>query len=340
MAWNNHEYTRRFPQMGYRPHRLGETERGVSTMGLTACRERGQEDPAAILSAIRAGVNVLDTAPHYHQGAHERAVGEAVRMADGDGTCPREALLVNTTIGPIPELITNNIRTHGFGRLKAFIEERFIVPGMFQWRDLVASRLTIAPGFIRHSVEQTLARTGLDHVDYVLLDSLDVHQRYLSPTEFERRVRAAFGELQDLCARGLVRGYGISTTVPLDLPALLELATTTPNPRPTALRAPFSMLHQDLQPLLEQAARAGLHVFASGCLDGGTPQYQLPDQLAAHVGDHPDSTAAIRWVQSAPWVDTALFASRDRRHIRANLAAAALDPLDPDLYRTTSGASS
>src|SRR5687768_15593213 len=73
-ATGNLHYTHRFSDLHYR--NFGG--RGASTVGMGACRERGEEDPAAIVAAVRLGCNVLDTAPYYHQGAHEQCVGQAV----------------------------------------------------------------------------------------------------------------------------------------------------------------------------------------------------------------------------------------------------------------------
>lgn len=334
----NDEYMRQFPHLRYRPF----AGRGVCTVGLGACRERGDEAPQAVATAVALGCNLLDTAPHYHGGAHERCMGDAVRLVVQAGICSREALIVNTQVGRVPELIENDILTLGFGRLKRLVEERFVSRGIFRWQDLAGGAHTIAPGYIRHSVEQTLARTGLDNVDCVFLDSLTVQRKHVSPIEFQRRVITAFETLEALCESGVMRCYGISTDVAIDLKELMQLARTAsgPAPRLRALRAPYSLLrHEDMKPLIEEAAALGLHVFAAGCLDGGTPRYQFPDELEAVVGDLSDTAAAIQWTQSAPGVGTALFGTRDARHIRANIAAAALPPLRPKLYSSNEGAS-
>jgi aryl-alcohol dehydrogenase-like predicted oxidoreductase len=180
---------------------------------------------------------------------------------------------------------------------------------------------------------------GLSYVDCLFLDSPTLQRSAVNQREYERRLFAAFETLEALCASGKVRCYGISTDVAIDLDELFQIATSAGGsaPRFRALRAPFSLLRQDLRPLIEKAADLGLYVFAARCLDGGTPGYQLPDELEAHIGSLSDTAAAIQWVQSAPNIGTALVGSRDARHIRGNLAAAALPPLDPALYRAREG---
>jgi aryl-alcohol dehydrogenase-like predicted oxidoreductase len=295
----------------------------ASTIGLGACREAGDEDPEVIALAIRLGCNVVDTAPHYHGGAHERAVGAAIRLA---GACQRDALVVSTKVGRVPELVEHNRRTLGFGKLKAYIEQQFIARGLFAWDDLAHSQHTFAPAYVRYSVERSLDRLGLDRVDCVFLDAPELQLGIASRHGFASRMRAAFEMLESLCDARRVACYGIATAIPLDLEQLVELAREIAGARHRlrALQVPLSLLQQGLLGTVARAAELGLHVVARGCLDGGSPGYRIPPALADLVGDVPDATAAIRWTRSAPGVGTALFGSRDARHVRSNIAAAKL----------------
>jgi aryl-alcohol dehydrogenase-like predicted oxidoreductase len=313
--------------------------RRACTVGLGPCRERGEENPRALLAALGLGCNVFDTAAHLHRGAHERCVGEAVGLALSEGICDRDNLIVNLSVGRVPELVEKTIRTDGFGRLKALVEDEFVRRGIFGWSDLADGVHTIAPGFLRHTVERSLARTGLNHFDCVFVDSPTLQLKCVTPREFRRRFVAAVEALEGLCAEGSVRCYGIASTTPFDLAELVHFAKQAVGsaPRLQALRVPFSLLNPAMRPLIDKAAELGLYVFAAGALDGGTPLYQLPEALEPHLGYLSDAAAAIRWVESAPAVGTALFGSRDPRHVRANLAAAGMPPLDRTLYQLAEG---
>lgn len=332
------DYAHRFPRLRYRPLSLGPTPKAACSIGLGAARARGEEDPAIVVAAIAAGINVLDTAPHFHAGAHQGCVGQAVRTAIESGVCSREDLIVNATLGPVPELIEHNAAAHGFGHVKAIVESQFIAKGLLQWHDLSASRETIAPAYLRHRVAQTLTQTGLSYLDCLFVDSLAIHQRSVSPRELTRRLRGAFEMLETLCEEGWIRSYGLSTSEPLELAPILEVeARSTRRSRLRALRVGYSLLAPGLRPLIDLAQRRGLCVFATGCLDGGTPGYELPPELDEAVGTHPDAAAAIAWTQSGPGIDTAIFATRDPRHLRANLAAATLPPLPAQLHDFSEG---
>src|SRR5882672_9685742 len=79
--------------------------RSATTVGLGACKEKADEDASVIALALRQGCTVIDTAPQYHRGAHERAVGEAVRIALQSGTVTRDQLIISTKVGRVPELL-------------------------------------------------------------------------------------------------------------------------------------------------------------------------------------------------------------------------------------------
>ena len=280
------------------------------------------------------GCNVLDTAPHYHGGAHELAVGEAIRTAMLGGTCQRDALVVNTKVGKVLDLIEHNPRKLGFGRCKALIEERYVARGLFGWHEVAAGIHTFAPAFIRYSLAASLERLSLEQVDCVFLDSPELQRTSVSSTEYDRRLRAAFETLEEVCELGQARAYGIATASELDLDALMSIARDVAgsDPRLRALRVPLSLLRPGLLDLARRAADAGLYVFASGCVDGGAPGYQLPAELDASLGHLSDPSAAVRWATSAPHVGTALVGSRDIRHIRQNLSAAAMPHIDAGFY--------
>lgn len=286
-----------------------------------------------VFSAIASGINVLDTARHFHAGSHERAVGQGIVTAIDAGLCSREDLLVCSTIGPVPELITRNVQQLGFGRVKAFVEERFISRGLFDWHDLSASRYTLAPRYLREVTERSLHDLGLTQVDCLFVDALAVHARAVSTAELRRRLQAAFAEIAALHQEGTIRSWGIASSEALDLEPIISAATEVgAHESLRGLRVPFSLLQPRLRAMIDAAAERGWYVLATGVLDGGAPQYQLPDELDVALGMHSDPAAAIQWVQSAPGITTAVFGTRDQRHLRANVAAACLPELAANHY--------
>lgn len=330
---SNLDYSSRFPSFAYRRLELADRALRISKVGIGPCALVDEERPDVISAAIESGCNVLDTAPWIRGGAHEAAIGQAVSLALRDGRVSRQDLWVSTSVGLVPELIEHSAPRVGFGRTLSVVEREFIGPGVFEWADLSRNHHCLAPKYLRHSISQSLKRTGLESFECVFIDGLDVHRRTTSPGEFSRRARAAASALEELVSQGLIRSYGIALSEPTDLDALLRVAFPAGLPPSlSSVRGPFSLLRRGLQPTLERAAQLGLHVFASGVLDGGTPRYVLPDELIEGLGDVPDAAVAIAWTQAAPHVGTALFGSSDPRHMRANLLAAHPQDIPPHLY--------
>ena len=121
-------------------------------------RERTDEQARAILEATwDVGVRHYDTAPHYGLGLSERRLGEFLRSK------PRSEFTVSTKVG---RLLVPNPDPEGAARLD---DEGFAVPAAFRrvWDFSAAG--------VRASLDASLERLGLDHVDTVLIHDPNEH---------------------------------------------------------------------------------------------------------------------------------------------------------------------
>jgi D-threo-aldose 1-dehydrogenase len=134
---------------------------------------------AAIDAAWDAGVRYFDTAPHYGLGLSERRLGAA--LADR----PRDEFVVSTKVGRVLE-------PFGGGGLD---DAGFLVPATHRrvW-DFSADG-------VRRSLESSLERLGLDHVDIVYLHDPDNH--------WEQAVSEGLPALQSLKEQGVIRAIGV-----------------------------------------------------------------------------------------------------------------------------------
>lgn len=162
---------------------LGNTGLYVSELGLGAMTfgggsgmwqaigRLGQPESLALVSAaLEAGINFIDTADVYSEGDSERLVGEALKALNR----PREQLVIATKVR---------------GR---------VGPGVNQ--------VGLSRGHILSSIEGSLRRLGLDHVDLYQIHGFD------PATPIEETVRA----LDDVVRSGKARYVGFS-----NLPAWL-----------------------------------------------------------------------------------------------------------------------
>jgi aryl-alcohol dehydrogenase-like predicted oxidoreductase len=116
--------------------KLGSTGREVSVLGFGASALGGvfhdvtdEECIAVVHTALKSGINVIDTAPWYGQGRSEEMLGKALRGI------PRNAYMLNTKVGRYEQEVEN----------------------MF---DFSAERIT-------RSVDESLARMGVDYIDCI-----------------------------------------------------------------------------------------------------------------------------------------------------------------------------
>src|SRR5580692_10907494 len=135
-----------------------------------------QESQSLIATALDAGVNFIDTADVYSEGESERLVGAALKALDR----PREQVVVATKVR---------------GR---------VGPGVNQ--------VGLSRGHILASIEGSLRRLGLDHVDLYQIHGFD------PVTPIEDTVRA----LDDVVRSGKARYVGFS-----NLPAWLASKAIT-----------------------------------------------------------------------------------------------------------------
>ncbi len=135
----------------------------------------------AVSAALRAGVRLFDTAPHYGLGLSERRLGRALAAR------PRGDYVLSTKVGrvlvPAPQ--------DGPSRRD---DEGFDVPATQRrvWDFSAAG--------VQRSLAGSLERLGLDRVDVVLLHDPDDHWR--------EAVEEAYPTLHELRAQGVVGAIG------------------------------------------------------------------------------------------------------------------------------------
>jgi D-threo-aldose 1-dehydrogenase len=149
-------------------------------------RAMSDEDARAVLEAAwESGIRYFDTAPHYGLGLSERRLGAFL------ATKPRAEYVVSTKVGrllrPSPETAD---------RLDD--ANQFVVPASLRrvW--------DFSAGGIRASLEESLERLGLSHVDILYLHDPDEH-------DLAADLQAGVPALAALRDEGLVQAIGIGS---------------------------------------------------------------------------------------------------------------------------------
>ncbi|HET9317536.1 MAG TPA: aldo/keto reductase [Vicinamibacteria bacterium] len=234
---------------GFAP--LGRSGLTVSRLGFGGYRV-DDETPvhrAALVRALRAGCNLVDTSTNYTDGGSERLIGEVVRDLVADGTLKREEVVVVTKVGYVQGSnleLAEQREEEG----RPFPEMVKYAPGIWH---------CIHPEFLRDQLARSRERLGLATLDVCLLHNpeyflKDEHERSHGTLdkrreEFYARLRAAFACLEEEVASGRLRAYGVSSntvTAAADDPEATSLERMLAAAAPAAsfrvLQLPFNLI--------------------------------------------------------------------------------------------------
>jgi D-threo-aldose 1-dehydrogenase len=218
-----------------------------------------EEAIATVDAAWEQGTRYFDTAPFYGAGLSEMRLGKALAKHK------RDEYVLSTKVG---RLILDEIETGtpDFGEKGGLFE--FGRPNRIVY-DYTADGA-------RRSIEDSLKRLGVDHVDFVWIHDLaqDFHgDEWLA--RFETARKGAFRALTGLREQGVIRawGLGVNRTEPCEL----TLALAEPHPDAFLLAGRYTLLDHEhaLQRLMPAAAARKVDIviggpYSSGVLAGGT----------------------------------------------------------------------
>ena len=320
-----------------------ETPFGVHVSSLGIGTYLGRDDAAtdalyaqSVKRAFQQGINVVDTAINYRNQRSERAVGAAVREF------PREQIVICTKGGYIP---------FDGGRpqdAQAYVEETFVKPGVLKPDEIVAGCHSLAPRYLEDQIERSLRNLRVDCIDVYYVHNPETQLGEVSRGEFRKRLRAAFGALEQACADGRIGVYGAATWNGLRLPPeddeylglgeLLDAARDAGGAGHhfKAVQLPFNLemdeaatlRNQGDRTLLQAAADNAVAVFASASVLQGRLAQKLPQPVReALSGLATDAQRALQFARSTPGLACALVGMKTPAHVEENAALARIAPL-------------
>ncbi|MBA3714708.1 MAG: aldo/keto reductase [Pyrinomonadaceae bacterium] len=306
----------------------------------------------AVARAVELGANVIDTAANYRFQRSERSIGAALKQLTDANVCARDEVVICTKGGYLP------FDGEPPADVRRYVEETFVRPGIAQLSDIAAGSHCMTPAYLRNQLEQSLGNMGIECVDVYYIHNPESQLAAVSRAEFERRLHAAFEQLESARADGSIRFYGAATWNGfrvaanardyLSLERMIELAREAGGPEHgfRFIQLPFNLampeaLVSDNQPLagahvsmLEAARALGVTVVASASILQGKVAHNLPEMIRKPLGSLPtDAQTAIQFVRSTPGVTTALVGMSHRAHVEENLQLVRVPPATPEDYR-------
>ncbi|MFG1958942.1 aldo/keto reductase [Nonomuraea sp. NPDC049028] len=188
---------------------------------------------ATVDAAWSHGVRLFDTAPHYGVGLSERRLGAAL--------AGREGYVLSTKVGRL--LVPSAMGGRD--------EQGFDVPAAFErvW--------DFSGDGVRRSLEESLARLGLDRVDIALIHDPDAHA--------DQAISEAYPALAELRSQGVIGAIGVGMNqwqVPLRFVQETDIDVVM-------LAGRYTLIDQSGLPLLDACADRGVRVLAAGVFNSG-----------------------------------------------------------------------
>ncbi|MEV6152725.1 aldo/keto reductase [Nonomuraea sp. NPDC052129] len=188
---------------------------------------------ATVDAAWSHGVRLFDTAPHYGVGLSERRLGAAL--------AGREGYVLSTKVGRLLVPSATGGRD----------EQGFDVPAAFErvW--------DFSGDGVRRSLEESLARLGLDRVDIALIHDPDAHA--------DQAISEAYPALAELRSQGVIGAIGVGMNqwqVPLRFVQETDIDVVM-------LAGRYTLIDQSGLPLLDACADKGVRVLAAGVFNSG-----------------------------------------------------------------------
>lgn len=217
------------------PSRLGF---GAATIGNLYRAVTEEAAAEALATAWQLGIRYFDTAPHYGLGLSERRLGSALAGR------PRQDFVVSTKVG------------RRLDPRDAPVND--LAEGGYAVETSVRRVWDFSADGVRRTLDDSLNRLGLDHVDLVFIHDPDDH--------VEEALSGAYPALEKLRDQGVVRAIGIGMNQ-WEVPARFVTETDID----VVMLAGRYTLHEQpaLEELLPRCVERGVRVVAAAVFNTG-----------------------------------------------------------------------
>jgi len=348
-------YRDRFPQLRDASHFRhpgqvpGPAELWMSSIGVGTYL--GQPDDAtdreyttAIATALRSGINVLDTAINYRHQRSERNLGAALRQATDSGEVKRNEVVVCTKAGYLS--FDGNLPPDP----RAYFMREYVEPGIIGPAELAGGMHCMAPAYLENQIERSRRNLDLETIDVFYVHNPESQLSEVSREVFHQRLRDAFVMLERQVKAGSIAYYGIATWSAFrlaegarDYVGLSEVEALAREaggahhhfrfvqlPFNLAMPEAFALANQRVDKqkmsLLLAASQLGIAVVGSATLHQGHLTHGMPEPVRRILGLITDAGNAIQFSRSAPGLTTALVGMAQREHVSANVKVALIPP--------------
>jgi aryl-alcohol dehydrogenase-like predicted oxidoreductase len=306
---------------------------------------------AAIEAALRAGVNLLDSAINYRHQRSERNIGGVLARLIKSGELRRDEVAVCTKAGFLS--FDGDMPADPRG----YIRREYVETGVLDPKELAGGMHCMSPRYLANQMERSRRNLGLDTIDVFYVHNPETQLGEVPREEFLERLRRAFVFLEEAVADGKIRWYGTATwnayRVAPEARDFINLADVVAAARAAGgdrhhfrfVQLPFNLglaeawgrashtAGDNAVSALEFARREGIAVVGSATLMQGKLAGGLPEFVRQKLKTKTDAETAIQFSRSAPGITTALIGMGKPEHVASNLAVAGMPLADEADWR-------
>ncbi len=279
---------------------------------------------------------MLDTAINYRLQRSERCLGRTLARLVEQGGVARDEVFVATKIGYLAPDAEGGVPP------AQWVQRELIDSGVLDPADIVDGSHSMSSSYLVDQFRRSRENLGLERLDLLYLHNApDAQIPSIGPTEFEARLRTAFGVLERFRSEGHLTAYGLATWDCLrqppaapehfDLERAVQIASEVGGEghgfrfvqfpfnlaMPEAAVARTQRVEGERLTLFEAAQRLGLGCFTSVPLMQG----QLARNGPRRTGLTPGQTA-LQFARSAPGTLGPLVGQKRVEHLSENLEVA------------------
>ena len=158
----------------------------------------------ALKSAIKNGINLIDTAINYRYQESEKEIGEVLAELIDKGEVKREELIVCSKGGFIPLCFPFPENPY------TWIGENIIQKGLATSLDIELDQHCMTPSFLRYSCEQSLKNLQLECLDIYFLHNPETQLTKIGYLAFLKNLEGIFETFEALVGEGKIKAYGLA----------------------------------------------------------------------------------------------------------------------------------
>lgn len=158
----------------------------------------------ALKTAIRSGINLIDTAINYRYQESEKEIGEVLEELMALGEVKREELIVCSKGGFIPLCFPFPPNPY------AWISENMLETNLAKAEDIELDQHCMTPSFLRYSCEQSLKNLRLECLDIYFLHNPETQLTKIGYSAFLEQLEEIFETFEALVSEGKIKSYGVA----------------------------------------------------------------------------------------------------------------------------------